>query len=165
MLDPKRISVITESEAQTEQVGQRVAQILAPGSVISLCGTLGAGKTRLVKGIATGLHANADAVVSPTFSIVNHYLGDFRINHLDVYRVADTDEFDELGGDELFESDAITVVEWGDRFPASLPESYLQIEIEILSDTRRRLVFRLVGDFPATLEDRLRETLAPFNPC
>ena len=163
LLDANKISVVTESEAQTEQVGQRIAQMLEPGTVISLCGTLGAGKTRLVKGIATGLHADADLVVSPTFSIINHYLGDMRINHLDVYRVADTDEFDELGGDELFESDAITLVEWGDRFPESLPENYLQIEIEVLTDTRRRLVFRLVGDFPATFADRLRETLQRFR--
>lgn len=159
MLDSKPISVVTESEAQTEQVGRRIAQIVHPGTVISLCGTLGAGKTRLVKGIAAGLHVNGESVVSPTFSIVNHYVGDLRINHLDVYRVADSDEFNELGADELFESDAITLVEWGDRFPECLPETYLEIQIEILSDTRRRLVFRLVGDFPAAFEDRLRESV------
>lgn len=161
MPDSKRISAVTESEAQTEQIGQHIAQILQPGTVISLCGTLGAGKTRLVKGIAAGLQINSELVVSPTFSIVNLYVGegDLRINHLDVYRVADSDEFDELGADELFESDAITLIEWGDRFPACLPENYIEIQIEVLDDTRRKLVFRLVGNFPAAFKDRLRETV------
>ena len=144
------VIVETNSEQETQVLGCTIATHLANLElplVVSLNGTLGAGKTRLVKGIAEALDVDSELVVSPTFSMVNHYRGKHGlIHHLDLYRVADSDELFELGADELFESKALTLVEWGGRFSECLPDSYLEIEFEILDQQRRRLILKAVGD-------------------
>jgi tRNA threonylcarbamoyladenosine biosynthesis protein TsaE len=141
-MHPTTFSLVVEGETETERLGARIALLLPPGIVICLTGTLGAGKTRLAKGIAAGLEIPAANVVSPTFSIANHHQGTQFLNHLDVYRIQDDDEFLELGVDEWFQSEAITLVEWGEKFLALLPENHLQICIEILSDQQRRMAFQ-----------------------
>ncbi len=105
--------------------------------VIGLVGTLGAGKTSLTQAIARAAGIDASDVTSPTFTLLQTHHGKFTLHHLDAYRVADDDEFLELGVAELFEQPAWTIVEWADRVEGVMPADTLWLNIEIdTADTR-----------------------------
>src|SRR5215831_9746332 len=101
-------------EAATDRFGAALAGVLPAGSVVALLGTLGAGKTRLVQAIGAACGVLREEVVSPTFVLCQEYHGCQVINHLDAYRLRDVDELRELGIEELFESEALTIIEWAD---------------------------------------------------
>ena len=132
-------------EQATDRFGAALAAALAPGTTVALCGTLGAGKTRLVQAIAAACGVSRDDVVSPTFVLCQQYHGAKTINHLDAYRLHDEDEFRELGIDEMFASDDITIIEWADRVADALPDDYLCIDIEITGPTSRRFAVTSAG--------------------
>jgi tRNA threonylcarbamoyladenosine biosynthesis protein TsaE len=132
-----RIVEAADEEA-TDRLGAELAAALPPGATVALCGTLGAGKTRLVQAIAAAYGVPRSDVVSPTFVLCQQYRGTRTINHLDAYRLHDEDEFRELGVEELFASDAITIVEWADKIAGALPDHYIQIDIEVTGPTSRR---------------------------
>ena len=116
-----------------------MVQELPPSMVISLVGTLGAGKTTLVQAIARSAEIDAAEVTSPTFTLLQTHQGRFVLHHLDAYRLADEDEFLELGVDELFDQEqAWTLVEWGDRVASVLPRETLWIHLDLgtTDDTR-----------------------------
>ncbi len=126
------------SEDDTDRLGAKLAEVLPPGTVIALIGTLGAGKTRLVQAVAQALGVSAEEVTSPTFVLVNEYTtGRLPVYHFDAYRLRDEDEFLELGPEEYFDADGLTFVEWADRVQRCLPPEYLQIEVEVVGDTLR----------------------------
>lgn len=137
---------LASSEADTDRLGAALAAAVPPGTVIALQGTLGSGKTRLVKAIATALEIPAEEVHSPTFVIVRQYSGQKTLNHFDVYRVRDDDEFLEIGPEEYFDSSGITLLEWADKIAACLPLSYLRIEIEVVGETARQFTVSAIGD-------------------
>jgi tRNA threonylcarbamoyladenosine biosynthesis protein TsaE len=133
-------------EATTDRFGAALAAALAPGTTVALCGTLGAGKTRLVQAVAAAYGVPREEVVSPTFVLCQTYRGSRTIHHLDAYRLRDIDEFRELGSEELFSSDAIVIIEWADRVAEALPDDYLQVEIEITGRASRRFVVQTIGE-------------------
>jgi tRNA threonylcarbamoyladenosine biosynthesis protein TsaE len=105
---------------------------------VALCGTLGAGKTRLVQAIAAACGVPRDLIVSPTFVLCQEYHGTRTIYHLDAYRLQNTQEFLQLGPEEFFQSDGIVLIEWADRVVECLPAERLEIDIDIgESDSRR----------------------------
>lgn len=129
-----------ENEQGTERLGAALADVLAPGTVVALIGTLGAGKTRLVQAVATALGVPPASVTSPTFVLVNEYRqGRMPVFHFDTYRLKDDDEFLALGPEEYFDADGITFVEWADRVEHLLPEDRVEIELEVTGDTSRRV--------------------------
>ncbi len=129
---------ISEDESATDRLGQWLADVLPSGMVVALCGTLGAGKTRLVQSVAVALGVSPDAVTSPTFMLINEYTSGCRpIYHFDTYRLHDEDEFLELGPEEYFDRDGLTFVEWADRVEQCLPPDYLKVQIEVLGEYRR----------------------------
>jgi tRNA threonylcarbamoyladenosine biosynthesis protein TsaE len=148
-------------EAATERFGAALASVLPPGATIAICGTLGAGKTRLVQAIAAASGVPREEVVSPTFVLWQQYRGSRTINHLDAYRVRDEDEFRELGVDELFASDALTIIEWADRVAEALPDEYLQVEIEVIGATSRRFTVEVIGSRYGTVIAALADSLRP----
>jgi len=119
---------VTCSEEETVSLGARLARFMGPGTAVSLEGDLGAGKTALVKGIAKGLGI-METVTSPSFTIVNTYVGDITLHHFDVYRIDDPDELYHIGWDEYFNPDDVCVVEWGDRVLQMLPDDAMRIRI------------------------------------
>ncbi len=128
------------SESETDRFARALAQFLPAGVAVGLLGTLGAGKTHLVRGLVGAMGGNAADVVSPTFVLCQHYVcGERMVHHLDAYRIRDDDEFLELGVDELFDSQAITLVEWAGRVQACLPQRQITIEIEVVSERSRRI--------------------------
>jgi tRNA threonylcarbamoyladenosine biosynthesis protein TsaE len=135
----------TASEADTDRFGVALAAVLPPGTTIALNGTLGAGKTRLVQAIAAGCGVDRQDVVSPTFVLCQRYQGDRTIYHLDAYRLRDDDEFRELGPEEFFDSDGLTIIEWADKVADCLPEERIEIDIEVTGATERRFTLRGLG--------------------
>lgn len=130
-------------EAATERLGELLAECLPDGATLSLNGTLGAGKTRLVQALATACGVDRREVVSPTFMLCQTYHGRRTVHHLDAYRIRDDDEFLELGVHELFGQEAISIVEWGERVTACLPEDTVEVWIEVVGATEREFRVRL----------------------
>jgi len=135
-----------DSLEQTQRLGRRLGKAVQPGTVISLVGNLGAGKTQLTTAIATGLGINPDEVSSPTFMLIQEYQGRLPLYHFDTYRLKDIHEFEDLGVDEYFFGDGVCLVEWGDRFQKLFPEDLLRIEIQILGETQRQ--FEMTANGP-----------------
>jgi tRNA threonylcarbamoyladenosine biosynthesis protein TsaE len=116
--------------------GERLALRLSKGAVVALRGGLGAGKTCLVKGIARGLGITEE-ITSPTYTIISEYEGPFPFYHIDAYRLAGDDDFAALGGGEFLGGEGITVIEWSERIPGSLPKDVVTVYIRFCSDQRR----------------------------
>ena len=130
----------------TEAFGRRLAALLFPGAVVGLIGTLGAGKTHLVRAIAEGLGVrNPAAVNSPTFVLIQEYPARLPIYHFDAYRLSGSREFAELGVDEYFHGDGVCLVEWADRVPSAMPVEMLRIDIHIVDENRRRFEITASG--------------------
>jgi tRNA threonylcarbamoyladenosine biosynthesis protein TsaE len=126
----------TSSEEETIALGEKLATTLPRHSVVLLIGNLGAGKTTLVKGIAKGLGAAApDEVTSPTFTLIHEY--GTAVYHIDLYRLDTAREVASLGLDDLFDREAVVLIEWGERFPELMPSDRIEIRIEAMGDERR----------------------------
>ncbi len=145
------ITIVANNERDTERLGAALADVLPPGTVVGLIGTLGAGKTRLVQAVAAALGNPPGSVTSPTFVLVNEYPGGrIPVYHFDTYRLKDDNEFLALGPDEYFESGGLTFIEWADRVVDLLPAERLEITIEVTGDTTRGITIR--GTSPKTEE-------------
>jgi tRNA threonylcarbamoyladenosine biosynthesis protein TsaE len=120
-------------------LGERLARLLPPHGVVLLSGNLGAGKTTLAKGIVSGLNvAAAEEVSSPTFTLIHEY-GNGRVYHVDLYRLDEPRELATLGLDDLFERDALVLIEWGERFSRFLPAQRTEIRIRALDRDEREI--------------------------
>lgn len=122
----------THSAEETTDLGRQLAAELKPGSVVLLRGDLGAGKTTLVKGIAEGFKAaEAEAVTSPTFTLIHEYRGpEVTLYHIDLYRIDTQRELDTLALDDLMEPNTILLIEWGEKFERFRKERNMEIAIE-----------------------------------
>lgn len=134
-------SALSSSPEETINLGKCLAALLHPGSVVALRGGLGAGKTWLTKGIALGLGITEE-VTSPTYTIISQYEGRIPLNHIDAYRLGGDDDFAALGADDLLYGSGVTVIEWSERIPNSIPDNALTIEISILEDGGRRIAMK-----------------------
>ena len=158
------VTLATTDADATRTVGAAIAAHLRPGDAVSLAGELGAGKTCLVQGVARALGIR-DRVTSPTFVLVKSYPGRLRLVHVDVYRLDEVQDVLDLG-DEVFDPDAVTFVEWGDAVSAVLPDDRLDVELVLadpddLDSTRRLVRVRANGTWETRLDD-LRDDLAAF---
>ena len=137
--------MISRSLQETHALAARIASGLLPGEVIALIGDLGAGKTSFVQGLARGLGVDERAYVrSPTFTLVNEYAGRIPLYHIDLYRLDRRAEAHDLGLEEYFDGDGVTVVEWADRFPELLPERAHWITFSVVDQDSRRIEGDLV---------------------
>ncbi len=117
---------------------------MKPGSVIGLCGELGTGKTHLIKGLARGLGVDRRYyVTSPSFTIINEYPGRIPLNHIDLYRLEEINQMEELGYEEYFYGDGVTAIEWAEKILPFLPADRLMVELTHLCENRRK--FKITG--------------------
>lgn len=145
--------VFTTGDAgETERAGELLAACLRSGDVVALAGDLGAGKTHLVQGVARELHV-AGGVTSPTFNILLVHPGALPLYHFDLYRLESEDQLEDIDFFETLESDGVSFIEWGDRFPAALPSDHLLVVIERSEETRRVITLRPGGPRSAVLAD------------
>ena len=142
------------SEKDTVRLAELLSKVLPVHIIVALDGTLGAGKTRLVRAFAEACGVPADDVTSPTFTLWQTYHGSRLIHHLDAYRVADEDEFDALGFEECLDAEAVTFVEWANRVEASLPptQQRLGLQIDVTSETSRSVTISGPPDVEAALQ-------------
>jgi len=132
--------------ADTDRLGGALAAALPDGAVVALCGTLGAGKTRLVQALAAACGIDRSEVTSPTFVLCQEHTGSRMLYHFDVYRLAGDEEFQRLGPQEYFSAGGITLIEWADKVAASLPDERLEIAIAVTGETSRQLTLRAWGE-------------------
>lgn len=151
------ISVESLSLAGLERLAGSMLRHLPTPLVIGLVGTLGAGKTTLVQAIARQAGIDCADVTSPTFTLLQTYRGSITLHHLDAYRIADEDEFLEIGVEELFEQqDAWTLIEWADRVRKVLPVETLWVELKIVGeDHLRSVTFTTEDEKTATALNRI----------
>ena len=129
-------TIEVNSPEETMAFAEKLAGLLQPQDLLTLEGSLGAGKTTFTKGIAKGLGIKR-MVNSPTFTILKQYEGDLELNHIDAYRLEDSSE--DIGFDELFSGDAVSVVEWAKFINEYLPEDRLDIIITRKSEEAREI--------------------------
>ncbi|MFZ5773929.1 MAG: tRNA (adenosine(37)-N6)-threonylcarbamoyltransferase complex ATPase subunit type 1 TsaE [Thermodesulfobacteriota bacterium] len=144
----------------TEALGRWLGEHAQAGDIITLAGDLGAGKTTLTQAIGKGLLvAEEYYITSPTFAIIHEYPGRIPLYHLDLYRLADESEAEELGIEEYLYGEGLCVIEWPDRLGGLMPESRLHIELILLSPTARRATLHAIGP---GWEERLAGMKAAF---
>lgn len=132
------MTVTTHSEAETTHVGRELAKHLETGSVLLLVGDLGAGKTALVRGLAEGLGVAPEEVSSPTFTLMQEYRGGrVPLIHVDLYRLNDAREIDDLGLEELG-LDSVLAIEWAEKLPRPIADA-IEVRIDHGGGDERRL--------------------------
>ena len=137
------------SHEETHALGIALGKHLEGGEIFALVGTLGAGKTCFVQGLAEGNDVPEDAYVrSPTFSLVEHYEGRLLLAHLDLYRLESTEDLEGIGWRDLLDGQTVIAVEWADHLEDYLPADFLRVEIHLLSATEREIVITPHGDPP-----------------
>jgi tRNA threonylcarbamoyladenosine biosynthesis protein TsaE len=157
ILAPNSLEVISRSAEQTRRVGMRLGSLLQQGDVVCLIGDLGAGKTTLVQGIATGW-GSLDPVSSPTFILVNLYrrMDENQLFHLDAYRLSGPSEAIDLDLDQML-MDGVLVIEWADQIEAALPQDRLWVNLRWVDDDQRDFLFLAHGDRHQKILDTFRQ--------
>ncbi len=149
------LDFISHSARQTGQFGAQLGGLLAPGDLILLDGSVGAGKTTMAQGIARGLGIS-EPVVSPSFTIAREYAGRLPLYHIDLYRLAPGSELESIGIEDYLYGDGVVVIEWPDRADALLPAEHLQVRLHVISDTQRSIRMVPVGDRTSRLVAQFR---------
>jgi tRNA threonylcarbamoyladenosine biosynthesis protein TsaE len=150
---------LSQSLSDTHNLGKRFVESISAGTTIALIGTLGAGKTAFVQGVGQASGITANTITSPTFVLCNEYVGTHSIYHLDAYRLADSDDFNQLGPEEMYQSKHYVFVEWADRVVGCLPREYITIQINIKSHDSRLFVVNST----ATLEQDVQRWMDAIN--
>jgi tRNA threonylcarbamoyladenosine biosynthesis protein TsaE len=131
---------ITHSKLETERFAAQFAKTLAKGSVLLLIGDLGSGKTTFVQGLAKGLKIPKEVIVhSPSFTLINEYPGKIPLYHIDLYRLGDRREIDDLGLEDYLDKGGIVAVEWADRALSVWPKEAITIQFKILPSHKREI--------------------------
>ena len=132
----------TRSAAETRRSGKILGRLLPPGSVVGLVGELGAGKTQFIKGLAAGVGVKrSDYVTSPSFTLVNEYPGQIPFYHIDLYRLGDEKEAEDLGLEVYARGHGVTAIEWADKILSLLPEELLWVHMEYAGIRDRKITF------------------------
>jgi len=134
------IELISNSPDETIALGKKIAASLSAGSVVAITGTLGSGKTCLTKGIALGLGLTEN-ITSPTYTIINEYQREHSptLYHIDAYRLNCDKDFEDIGGIDTINSGGISIIEWSERIPYSIPKNTISVNLEIKDGLSRTI--------------------------
>lgn len=134
--------VETKNAQETINLGRKIGKLLQAGDVVALIGKLGSGKTTLTQGLAKGSGVKKKVyVTSPSFTLIKEYKGRLPLYHIDLYRINNFKEVYDLGYEEYFYGEGVTVIEWAEKLRALLPEEVLIINLEIIDENGRRIEF------------------------
>lgn len=129
-------SIICKTESEMEKLGSQMAQTFKPGTVVSLRGSLGAGKTVFARGVARELGIT-EAIVSPTFTLIQQYDGKMPMYHMDLYRISSDDDFMMIGGEDFLYSNGVCLIEWSEVINDLLPKDTIFVNITVNQDQSR----------------------------
>ena len=151
------LSIRVNSAEETQAFAGASGKVLRGGEVLALEGELGAGKTCFVQGLARGLGVPSSVYVcSPTYTLHDSYVGEKTLHHLDLYRLGDADELEEIGRRDYLDGQAIVAIEWANQLDDYLPPDFIEIRISIISVEGRSFSFRIEGEELRWLEQWLR---------
>jgi tRNA threonylcarbamoyladenosine biosynthesis protein TsaE len=140
-------TVATKSARQTMGLGRKLAEVVQGGEIIGLVGELGTGKTCFVRGFAAGLGVGQDAWIrSPTFTLINEYHGRLPIYHVDLYRIGERQELEELDLREYLYSDGVSLIEWFEKLSLAEADGFLEIRMAHRGGSKRQLTFVAHGE-------------------
>jgi len=138
------LEIETCSPEETRQFGRKIGEQLNAGTVIALFGDLGSGKTVFVQGISRGLNVPSDYyVTSPSYTLVNEYPGRHLLFHVDLYRIDNVSDLEDIGLYDILESGGIVAVEWAERLEKDFLSEYVAVYFEVSNDELRKI--RLIG--------------------
>lgn len=141
-------SMELSSLQQTKALGLILGRVVQPGDVITLGGSLGAGKTTLTQAIGSGLGVDPRIyITSPTFSLIHEYKGRIPMYHMDLYRLGSEDEIEDLGLSEYFYGRGVTVIEWPEILGTLMPAERLHIDLVISGESSRTVKFTAHGEY------------------
>lgn len=123
----------TNSSVETQQIAANLARFISPGDILAFYGNLASGKTTFIQGFGQQLNAH-EPINSPTFTLINEYKGDIPIYHFDCYRLKGSDELFDIGFEEYFYGDGVTVIEWAEKIEDVIPEDAFQLYFKHLFD-------------------------------
>ena len=138
------VKIYLENEEKTREIGSKLGELLTPKSVICLIGDLGAGKTTMTQSLARALGVD-DYITSPTFTIVNEYVGKMPLYHFAVYRIGSSEEMYDIGFDEYIDGEGVCIIEWANLIEDILPDEYLYIEMNY-KETGREMILTPKGE-------------------
>ena len=126
----------TSSAEETIELGKKIGKLLKKGDIIAMQGTLAAGKTTITKGIAAALGIT-ETITSPTFCLISEYEGTMPLYHMDVYRLDGTEDFINLGTDDMLYGDGVSIIEWSEKIMDELPSNTIVLKITPQDDGSR----------------------------
>ena len=156
--------ITTHSADETHALGKAMGKWIEAGTVVALTGDLGTGKTVLVQGMARGLEVSeAYYVTSPTYTLINEYPGRSRLFHMDLYRISEPGDVEDIGLFDILAGDGVIAIEWAERLGQRLPPERLDVRLEILDDEIRRIEFRACGQRAVNLIKKLKKWLIDYR--
>lgn len=160
-----KLQTTTYSPQETKQLGEKLGRQIQTGTVIALFGDLGSGKTVFVQGLAQGLSVpDSYYITSPSYTLINEYPGRHTLFHVDLYRIDNPVDFEEIGLHEILYNNGVVAIEWADRLNEDLPAEYLNIQLEIASDDSRKIYLTAYGLEAANLLKSLDESKTGTAP-
>ena len=152
------VTVYSHSEEETQAIGAIMGSIMTAGDIIGLSGELGAGKTCIARGIAKGMGISRHYhITSPTFTLINEYPGQVPLYHMDMYRLSDSSDANDVGYYDYLGGKGIVVVEWAEKIADALPAHAFHITIEHCDESGRKLDIEGAVDIIAVLKSKLKE--------
>jgi tRNA threonylcarbamoyladenosine biosynthesis protein TsaE len=130
------LTFTTKTEEETINLGKKIGSLLKKGDIIAMQGTLAAGKTTITKGIAQALGIT-DTITSPTFCLISEYYGRMPLYHFDVYRLDGTEDFINLGADDMLYGDGVSIIEWSEKIMEELPSNTIILRLTPQADGSR----------------------------
>ncbi len=147
------LEFITKNSDETIELGYKIGQKLKKGNILAMQGTLAAGKTTITKGIAKALEIS-DTITSPTFCLISEYYGKMPLYHMDVYRLEGSEDFENLGTEDMLYGDGVCIIEWSEKIMDSLPKETIIINIQPQDDGSRKIQISNWNNAPIEWENK-----------
>ena len=147
------LEFITKTSDETIELGFKIGQKLKKGNILAMQGTLAAGKTTITKGIAKALEIS-DTITSPTFCLISEYYGKMPLYHMDVYRLEGSEDFNNLGTEDMLYGDGVCIIEWSEKIMDALPKETIIINIQPQDDGSRKIQISNWNNEPIEWENK-----------
>ena len=152
--------ITTDSVEHTKKIGEKLGSLVNTGTVIALSGELGSGKTSFVQGMAIGLDVPDNYyITSPSFTLINEYPGRCKLFHVDLYRIGNIDDVEDIGLYDILEQNGVVAIEWGNKLPENVLSEHVAMQFEIADENLRKISMTAFGLEDINLLRRLKKSL------